>query len=401
MLVVKVKDFAYAIERARSVQYDLISQKLEIKHATKKGLFVSDWEEVRTVPHLVLLEKVAPLKGSDVKRSISPKSLVTYLFSLDGYDVGRNNCHHTAMEAFNFCTESRQMTSLPVNLWQSFVAKVVQFLGSDLANGRSASGACASEPLFDDVIRHPLITGSKPTEWSSDGQKKEYLQEVGRGSAQYQKVKDFVMKFGGNESEIPGFTIEKIYRNENFGSYKKYVQHLENKTAQHECWLFHGPGGQQGYQKIVEEGRGFDDDFRSMTFAAYGQGHHFALDFRLADFFAEGRSQHEPKKTRRVFLCRVAAGKPFDAKRLFPYRAGDPKSGQTNEKWTEKMEEFNKTKPEGHDNSWFGDGRELIVGKGEMVYVDYVVEYTSAELAGNPYSDPLMKEIRKIPRPRF
>mgnify|MGYP000370964573 CR=1 FL=1 len=220
VLVVKVKDFAYAIERARSVQYDLISQKLEIKHATKKGLFVSDWEEVRTVPHLVQLEKVAPLKGSDVKRSISPKSLVTYLFSLDGYDVGRNNCHHTAMEAFNFCTESRQMTSLPVNLWQSCAAKFVQFLGSDLANGRSASGACASEPLYDDVIRHPLITGSKPREWSSDGQKKEYLQEVGRGSAQYQKVKDFVMKFGGNKTEIPGFKIEKIYRNENFGSYK-------------------------------------------------------------------------------------------------------------------------------------------------------------------------------------
>ena len=402
VLVVKVKHFAYAIERARSVQYDLVSQKLEIKQATKKGLFVSDWEEVKIVPHLVRLEEVTPLKGADIKLGTSPSSLVTYLFSFDGYDVGRNNCHHTAMEAFNFCTESRQMTSLPVNLWQSFAAKVVQFLGSDLANGRSASGTCASEPLYDDVIRHPLITGSKPTEWSSDGQKKEYLQEVGRGSAQYQKVKDFVMKFGGNETEIPGFKIEKIYRNENFGSYKKYVQHLEDKTAQHEyCWLLHGPGGQQGYQKIVEEGRGFDDDFRSMTFAAYGQGHYFALDFRLADFFAEGKSQHEPKKTRRVLLCRVAAGKPFDAERLFPYVPGDPKSGRTDADWTRKMEEFNKSKPERHDNSWIGDDRALIVGKGEMVYVDYVVEYTSTKLAGNPYLDPLMKEIRKLPRPSF
>ena len=210
------------------------------------------------------------------------------------------------------------------------------------------------------------------------------------------------MKFGGNETEIPGFKIEKIYRNENFGSYKKYVQHLEDKTAQHEyCWLFHGPGGQAGFDKIVTEGRGFDDDFRSMTFAAYGQGHYFALDFRLADFFAEGKSQHDPKKTRRVFLCRVAAGKPFDAERLFPYVPDKPKSGRTNEEWTEKMEEFNKSKPEGHDNSWIGDDRALIVGKGEMVYVDYIVEYTSTKLAGNPYVDPLMKEIRKIPRPGF
>ena len=102
-----------------------------------------------------------------------------------------------------------------------------------------------------------------------------------------------------------------------------------------------------------------------------------------------------------MLLCRVAAGKPFDAKRLFPYVPGDPTSGRTDADWTSKMAEFNKSKPKGHDNSWFGDGRELIVGKGEMAYVDYVVEYTSAELAGNPYLDPLMKEIRKIPRPNF
>ena len=403
VLVVKAKDFAYAIERARPYQGDLIAfQKDEIQQATKKGLFVSDWEEVKIVPRLVRLEKVAPLKGADIKPGTSPCSLVTYLFKFDGCDVGRNNCHHTAMEAFNFCTESRQMTSLPVNWWQSCAAKFVQFLGSDLANGTKPCGTCASEPLYDDVIRDPVITGSMPLEWSSDGKNQPCLQEVDKGTEpkQYEKVRDFVMKFGG--SEIPGFKIEKIYRNENFGSYKKYVQHLEDKTAQHEyCWLFHGPGGQAGLGKIVTEGRGFDDDFCSMTFAAYGQGHYFALDFRLADFFAEGKSQHEPKKTRRVLLCRVAAGKPFDAERLFPYVPGDPKSGQTNEKWTQKMEEFNKSKPEGHDNSWIGDDRALIVGKGEMVYVDYVVEYTSAELAGNPYLDPLMKEIRKIPRPIF
>ena len=79
-------------------------------------------------------------------------------------------------------------------------------------------------------------------------------------------------------------------------------------------------------QKIALEGRGFDDDFRSMTFAAYGQGHYFALDLQLADFFADGKGQHEPKKTRRVLLCRVAAGRPFDANRLFPYIPGDRES---------------------------------------------------------------------------
>ena len=232
------------------------------------------------------------------------------------------------------------------------------------------------------------------------GQKKPYLQEVDRGSRQYQKVRDFVMKFGG--SEIPGFEIQMIHRNEHFQSYERYVHNLKDRTAQYEyCRLFHGPGGQPGFQKIVLEGRGFDDDFRSMTFAAYGQGHYFALDFRLADFFAEGKSQHEPKKTRRVLLCRVAAGRPFDANRLFPYIPGDPTSRRSDAEWTKKMEDFNRSKPEGHDNSWIGDDRALIVGKGEMVYVDYVVEYTSAELAGNPYLDPLMTEIRKIPRPSF
>ena len=99
VLVVKVKDFVYAIERARPVHEDLLSQKSDIKQATKKGLFVSDWEEVRTVPHLVQLETVAPLQDSDVKRSISPKTLVTYLLSFGGYHVGSNNCHHTAMQA--------------------------------------------------------------------------------------------------------------------------------------------------------------------------------------------------------------------------------------------------------------------------------------------------------------
>ena len=69
------------------------------------------------------------------------------------------------------------------------------------------------------------------------------------------------MKFGGNE--IPGFEIQKIHRNEHFGSYEKYFHNLKDKTAQHEyCWLFHGPGGHVGFQKIVKEGRGFDDDFR-------------------------------------------------------------------------------------------------------------------------------------------
>ena len=399
VLVVKVKDFVYAIERARPVHEDLLSQKSDIKQATKKGLFVSDWEEVRTVPHLVQLETVAPLQDSDVKRSISPKTLVTYLLSFGGYHVGSNNCHHTAMQAHNFCTERRQLTSLPVNSLQSFAAKVFRPFGSHSASCTSASGS-GSEPLYSDVIRDPLITGSIPIEWTSDGQTKPYLQKVDRGSMQYQKVKDFVMKFGGNE--ILGFEIQKIHRNENFGSYEKYFLNLKNKTAQHEySWLFHGPGGQAGFDKIVTEGRGFDDDFRSMTFAAYGQGHYFALDFRLADFFAEGKSQHEPKKTRRVLLCRVAAGKPFDAERLFPYVPGDPKSGRSDADWTKKIEEFNRNKPEGHDNSWIGDDRALIVGKGEMVYVDYVVEYTSADLAENPYLDPLMTEIRKIPRPNF
>eukprot|EP00435_Cladocopium_sp_Y103_P024907 s1976_g6.t1 len=393
---VKVNNFSYAIERACPVHDYLVSQKQEIKEATKKGLFISDWEEVRAVPHLVRLENVAPLHSADIKRSITPKSLVTHLLDcFGGYDVGSNNCHHTAMAAFNFCTDSRQLTSLPVNWLQSHVAKIGGFLGSDLANGKSAS-----EPKYSDVIRHPYITGSKPTEWSSDGKSKPYLQEVDNGSEQYEKVRDFVMNFGG--SEITGFEIQKIHRNENFGCYDKYVHHLKDKTAQHEyCWLFHGPGGRQGFQKIVVEGRGFDDDFRSMTFAAYGQGHHFSLDFRLADFFADGKSQHEPNETRRVLLCRVAAGKPFDAKRLFPYVPGNPTSGRSDSDWTKKMEEFNRSKPEGHDNSWIGDDRALIVGKGEMVYVDYVVEYTSSSLAGNPYLNPLMTEIRKIPRPTF
>ena len=288
---------------------------------------------------------------------------------------------------------------MPGNMWQSQGAKFVQFLGADLATGRLGSGS-ASEPLYNDVIRHPIITGSKPIEWLSDGRSKPYLQEVDKGSKQYEKIKDFIMKFGG--SEIQGFEIQKIHCNENFGCYEKYVHNLKDKSAQHEyCWLFHGPGGRRGFQKIVIEGRGFDDDFRRMTFAAYGQCHYFALDFRLADFFADEKGRHKPHERRRVLLCRVAAGKPFDAERLFPYVPGDPKSGRTDADWTKKMEEFNKSKPEGHDNSWIGDDRALIVGKGEMVYVDYVVEYTSAELAGNPYVDPLMTEIRKIPRPTF
>ena len=38
LLVLKVEDFAYAVERARPVHDDLVSQKQEIRQATKKGL---------------------------------------------------------------------------------------------------------------------------------------------------------------------------------------------------------------------------------------------------------------------------------------------------------------------------------------------------------------------------
>ena len=383
VVLVKVNGFSYAIERACPGRVDLVRQKTLIQDATKKGLFVSDWEDFLQVPHLALFEKVAPLQDVDIKQGISPKNLVMHLLSFGEYNTGSNNSHHTAMEVFNFCTERRTLTSLPINWWQSQVAKVFQFLRSD----------SASEPLYNDVIkviRLSYITGSIPPEWSSDGKTPPYFQEVDRGSAQYQKVKEFVMKFGGDE--IPGLEIQKILRYENFRSYSDYVHKLKDKTAhQKYSWLF-------PFEKMVVEERGFH---KSLTFAAYGQGF-YTLDFRLADFYGDSEvvGHHEPHRTRRVPLCCVAAGKPFDAERLFPYVSGDPLSGRTEAEWIEKMQEFNRNKPERHDNSWIGDEWALIVGDTSW-YPDYLVEYTSDGLALNPYEDPLMTQIRKIPRPTF
>eukprot|EP00435_Cladocopium_sp_Y103_P070794 s702_g36.t1 len=188
---------------------------------------------------------------------------------------------------------------------------------SEIAHREGHLDLAFTPKAYSDVIRHVVITGSTAGEWSFDGKTQPYLHAVDKESEQYEKVQDFVMKFGG--SKIPG--------------------------------------------------------------------HYFALDFRLADFFADEKGHHEPHETRRVLLCRLAAGKPFDAERLFPYVPCDPKSGRSEAEWTKKMEEFNRSKPEGHDNSWIGDDRALIVGKGEMVYVDYVVEYTSARepICGSSY----------------
>ena len=116
------------------------------------------------------------------------------------------------------------------------------------------------------------------------------------------------MKFGGDE--IPGLEIQKILRYENFRSYSDYVHKLKDKTAhQKYSWLF-------PFEKMVVEERGFH---KSLTFAAYGQGFYFTLDFRLADFYGDSEvvGHHEPHRTRRVPLCCVAAGKPLMQRGFF------------------------------------------------------------------------------------
>lgn len=133
MLQVQADAERFLIEGASpdDVETRIGLQRPEICDAAKKGIYVSKWDEKFDGAHNFLkLKDMLTLLVRDPKILVC--DLVNHLISRDKYSAGWNNCHHTALAAYNFVAKVNgypELRNIPINWWQSAVASMVEITG--------------------------------------------------------------------------------------------------------------------------------------------------------------------------------------------------------------------------------------------------------------------------------
>eukprot|EP00438_Fugacium_kawagutii_P011468 Skav234958 [mRNA] locus=scaffold2817:376401:378539:- [translate_table: standard] len=356
-------------------------QRPEIEKAAKNGLFISNWAEIKDAGNVQRLTDVKPC----FPFGITVAALVHHLLQRGPYDVGSNNCHHTALHGYNFCAAER-LQSLPINAHHTTFAWFLSKFSIDLAFSRSCGEplpSAASVPIYENVPRDENVTLALPRHWTD--QVRNGAVDLEKSSDEFLNVEAYLLENGGDR--IPGFQIVDIKRNQNLEMLKVFRTELHKMHQQRQLRLFHSAAA---HDKVMKQG--FKMAYSSLKFNAYGAGLYFAQDLRLADHFAS--SSHAGVKE--VLLCCVAAGKSHVKERIFEFVPGDRWSGKSENEWTSKLiEPDHRQAPDGYD-SCIAESREaLVVYRESQVFWEYAIQYKSTGSAGNPYGDlrGLLKEV--------
>eukprot|EP00438_Fugacium_kawagutii_P002252 Skav227468 [mRNA] locus=scaffold2491:351255:353809:+ [translate_table: standard] len=384
MLKIDTENDQYLIEGAcpEKVKPEGV-QRPEIEKAAANGLFISKWAEFKDADNIEELTHVKPCRPSGVALA----ALVRHLLQLGPYNVGSNNCHHTAFHGYNFCA-AEQLPYLPINEVPTTVAWILYQMNIDLARSRSCGKQLPSLPMYGGIPRDENVTLELPRCWT--GEVQDGAVDLDKGSDEFLQVEAYLKKNGGDK--IPGFQIVDIKRNQNLKMLKVFRTELHKMHEQRQLRVFHSASNSDVHDKVMEEG--FKVKCSSMKFNAYGAGIYFAQDLRLSDHFASSSSAGLKK----VFLCSVAVGKSHVKERIFDFVPGDRWSGKSQSEWTSQLiEPEHRDAPDGYD-SCIAESREaLIVYRGSQVLWDYAIQYKSTGSAGNPYGD-LRGFLKEVPQ---
>eukprot|EP00438_Fugacium_kawagutii_P002247 Skav227463 [mRNA] locus=scaffold2491:285599:289176:+ [translate_table: standard] len=348
------------------------SQREEIERAAENGLFISNWTEIEDAANVQKLPDVKPCCPSGILLA----ALVKHLLQQGPYDVGSNNCHHTALRGYNFCA-TEKLQGLPVNAALTNVAWFFSnCLNIDVALSRSCGEPLPSKPMYTGIPRDENVTLELPRHWT--GQVRNGAVDLERNSDEFLRVEANLKENGGDK--IPGFLIIDIKRNQSLKMLRTFRNELYDMHEQRQLRVFHSAG--DAHDAVMKEG--FKDAYPSMKFNAYGAGHYFAQDLRLPDHF----SPKSDAGVKQVLLCCVAVGKSHVKERIFPFVPGDRWSGKSQSEWTSQLiEPEHRQAPDGYD-SCIAESREaLIVYRGSQVLWEYAIQYQSTGSAGNPYGD--------------
>eukprot|EP00438_Fugacium_kawagutii_P029049 Skav222302 [mRNA] locus=scaffold3734:293223:295529:- [translate_table: standard] len=358
-------------------------QRPEIEEAAENGLFVSSWAEIKHAGNVEKLTDVKPLHPSGIKLA----ALVKHLLQQGPYDVGSNNCHHTAFHGYNFCA-AEPLWYLPINDCLTDVAWLLSKVKIDLALSRSSGGPLPFFPIYAGIPRDETVTLALPRHWT--GEVRNGAVDLDTGSDEFLKIEAYLKENGGDK--IPGFEIMDIKRNQNLKMLRTFRNELYDMHGQRQLRVFHSPSS-DAYDKVMKEG--FRMAYSNLTFNAYGAGIYFAQDLRLPDHF----SQKSEAGLKQVLLCCVAAGKSHMKKRIFEFMPGDRLSGRSEGEWqTELRRPEHRQAPDGYDSCIADPQKEaLIVYRESQVLWEYAIQYKSTGSAGNPYGD-LRGFLKEVPQ---
>ena len=149
MMRIKVGEQLFLVESAAPSKKNEGGGSDLARRAARNGLYVSEWTDVQAAKALKRLETVPQLQVK--RRGIKMRELLEHLVSMGKYDAGENNCHHTAMNGYNFCApEGKQLAELPLNrAHTSFARSLSEFFGITLA----PSGCCGQESGCEEKSR--------------------------------------------------------------------------------------------------------------------------------------------------------------------------------------------------------------------------------------------------------
>eukprot|EP00438_Fugacium_kawagutii_P002249 Skav227465 [mRNA] locus=scaffold2491:315369:318542:+ [translate_table: standard] len=356
-------------------------QRPEIERALENGLFISCWAEIKDAANVEKLPNVRPCLPSGVMLAV----LVKHLLQQGPYDVGSNNCHHTAFHGYNFCA-AKPLQSLPINRSLTGFARFLSRFSINLALSRSCGGPLPFLPIYAGIPRDENVTLALPRHWT--GEVRDGAVDLERSSDEFVKIEAYLKENGGDKGKIPGFEIIDIKRNQNLKMLKTFRNELYDMHEQRQLRLFHSAG--DAHDTVMKEG--FSMAYSNLTFNAFGAGIYFAQDLRLTDYFAPSSSAG----VKQVLLCCVAAGKSHLKKRIFPFVPGDRLSGKPQSEWTrELIKPEHRKAPKGYD-SCIAESREaLIVHREGQILWEYAIQYQTTGSAGHPYDDlrGLLKEV--------
>ena len=147
MLRIKVGAQLFLVESAAPSKKDEDGGSDLTQQAARNGLYVSKWTDVQAAKNLQKLVEVPQLRAA---RPIQMRELVQHLVKRGKYDVGSNNCHHTAISGYNFCANPRkQLAELPLNRVHTGFARGLSKIGITLA----PSGCCGQESGCEEKSR--------------------------------------------------------------------------------------------------------------------------------------------------------------------------------------------------------------------------------------------------------
>ena len=148
MLSIKVGAQLFLVESAAPSKKDEDGGSALPQQAARNGLYVSKWTDVQAAKDL---ERLVDVPKLEVKRPIQMTELLQHLLRMGKYDAGRNNCHHTAMNGYNFCApKEHQLRKLPLNrIHTRFARSLSEFFGITLA----PSGCCGQESGCEEKSR--------------------------------------------------------------------------------------------------------------------------------------------------------------------------------------------------------------------------------------------------------